>query len=76
MAYKKPEPVLIDSRINDLKNSLASHLRTTVYRTCLNCREWEEGNETCKRFNARPPAPVIVYSCEQWEELADWEVPF
>lgn len=76
MAYKKPQPILIDVRLTHLKDSLKLALTTTVYRNCLNCQEWNEDKEECKRFNARPPAAVIVYSCEQWEELKDWEIPF
>lgn len=76
MAYKKPSPVLIDSRLGHLKDALKRSLGLTVYRNCLNCSEWNEKDETCKRFNSRPPAEIIVYSCEQWEEGKDWDIPF
>lgn len=76
MAYKKPMPVVIESRLLEVSNAIKRMASTTIYRNCLNCNEWNEDKEECKRFNARPPAAVIVYSCEQWEELKDWEIPF
>jgi hypothetical protein len=33
-------------------------------RSCLQCMHWEELKETCKLFNERPPAKVIVNGCQ------------
>jgi len=78
MAYKKPMPVLIDEKVNYLKNNIQSVLRMGfIYRNCLNCIEWDEGKEECKRFKSRPPATIIVYSCPQWSQaVSDDDIPF
>jgi hypothetical protein len=76
MAYRKPTPVLIDSRVKELTNSIIRVLQVKVYRTCLSCTNWDEGKEICKKFNSRPPAPIIVYACDSWNDAADDDIPF
>jgi len=44
-------------------------------RNCLNCIKFDEQNETCKEFNAKPPARIICYSCEKHFSIDD-EIPF
>jgi len=45
-----------------------------IYRSCINCEHFDELNgEICKLAKARPPARVIAYACERWEDI---EVPF
>lgn len=48
-----------------------------VVRSCLNCAAWAPNGaakaaELCLKFNATPPAQVIVYACEMW----DADIPF
>ncbi len=43
-----------------------------VWRSCLNCEEWNATKEICMRVEQRPPAKVIVVSCPAW--IAD--IPF
>lgn len=45
-----------------------------LYRNCLNCIHWEEGNDQCGKFKLKPPAEIIVYSCEKYEDNDD--IPF
>lgn len=56
--------------------SLITHqemLDRQIFRSCLNCEEWNKKTETCSLFNTKPPARVIVFSCgEQWLG----EIPF
>jgi hypothetical protein len=42
-------------------------------RSCMSCINFTERTESClKAGDARPPARVIAYGCEQWEE----DIPF
>lgn len=45
-----------------------------LYRTCLNCKHWQAGPELCGKFNARPPAQIIVNSCPDYSDAE--EIPF
>jgi len=43
-----------------------------IWRSCLNCEDWEGQSEQCKKFLARPPAETILHGCPEW--IAD--IPF
>lgn len=60
----------------DLKLILDEALRNLepIYKSCLNCEHFKEKEELCKLANARPPARVIAYSCERWNDYD--EIPF
>lgn len=45
-----------------------------LYRSCINCKFWQAQTETCGKFNARPPAPIIVNSCPDYVDEVD--IPF
>lgn len=77
MAYKKPRPILRQEAWNELQSSLVKILnnpRAIPYQNCLNCKHWNYGQEICNRFNSRPPADVIVYSCDYYDDNDD--IPF
>lgn len=40
-----------------------------VLSTCLTCRNWHKEDETCGSAGARPPAEVIVFGCNQWDDI-------
>jgi hypothetical protein len=40
--------------------------------SCINCEHWAHTDELCKKYNARPPAVVIVNACPEHS----WDVPF
>jgi hypothetical protein len=42
--------------------------------SCLTCAYFIEKNETCQKYQARPPARVIAYSCESYVDNDD--IPF
>lgn len=44
------------------------------FRNCLNCQQFAEATELCKRWNSRPPARVIAYGCEEHQDIEG--VPF
>lgn len=48
--------------------------RNYPYCTCLNCQHFVEGLETCKLWNARPPARVIAFGCQSHLDIEG--VPF
>lgn len=76
--YKQPIPVLRTESVENLKQAIVRLVdRNRVgypYKNCLNCLSWNEGAELCKKFNARPPAEIIVYSCPDHED--NDEIPF
>ena len=39
---------------------------------CVDCLHFDEKNETCTKWNARPPARVIAFGCDNFEE----DIPF
>lgn len=45
-----------------------------LYQCCLNCENFVEKTELCSLVNKRPPAKIIVYSCEHWSERD--QIPF
>ena len=48
-------------------------VRMGVIRTCINCENFNiDGGELCTLWRSRPPAKVIVYGCDKWQE----EIPF
>jgi len=46
-----------------------------VLTTCLNCKHWSnDANEYCILFNAKPPAKIIVFGCDNYMDIQ--EIPF
>lgn len=41
-------------------------------RTCVNCSHFDETNEMCRLVRKRPPARVIAFGCEKFED----SIPF
>lgn len=39
--------------------------------TCLNCEHFID-KKTCSKFQAEPPAEVILYGCPAWDQI----IPF
>jgi len=77
MAYLKPKPILRQEAWLELQSALTKILNnphSIPYQNCLNCKYWNYGQELCNKFNARPPADVICYSCEHYEDNDD--IPF
>lgn len=40
--------------------------------SCIGCLWFQEANEMCQRYQARPPARTIANGCEGWES----DIPF
>lgn len=45
-----------------------------LHATCLSCLNFDEKAEYCNKFSARPPARVIAFSCESYDDNDD--IPF
>lgn len=81
MTYKKPKPILRATPHGDLYSTINDAIRKYImntndhpFQSCLNCMNWNHGKEFCTKFNARPPADIIVYSCDNYEDNND--IPF
>lgn len=61
----------IEKRNHEIK--LQNHLILSgQFPTCTQCEAWDNDTETCKQYNMRPPAKVIVTGCVTFEH----EIPF
>lgn len=44
------------------------------FKTCMTCENFNEEKELCKLYNLRPPASIIAFGCEKYED--DDGIPF
>ena len=65
----------------DLRGAIMHAVWTQFQRTdifpfqnCLGCKRFVESEERCKFYNARPPARVIAFGCDEFEDIN--EIPF
>lgn len=69
-----------------LRNETTYHITTAIQnwmagvdgkgmtRSCISCRLFDEKTEFCTLFNQRPPARVIAFGCDKYEDCDD--IPF
>jgi hypothetical protein len=62
---------IIEALAEIAKQSFADEL-TKVVRSCLNCDHFDEPSELCKKYGGRPPAKIIAFGCNGYDE----KVPF
>lgn len=62
---------VVDEIAKQLGVYLGAHLEEMT-RCCPNCVHFKPGNEECGLVGARPPARVIAFGCEKYED----EIPF
>lgn len=63
----------------DLASAITNAIETVakqnhIYQSCLNCLNFQEQKELCSLYNQRPPAKVIAFGCESWDDKD--EIPF
>jgi hypothetical protein len=72
-----PVPTLREDRVYEMRQHLYDWLvsyHPNLMRTCLTCLHFQESNEMCKTYKARPPARVIAYGCKDY--MNEEEIPF
>lgn len=81
--YKQPKPIFKKEALSGIFDAIIREFRvgrvSFPYKNCLNCAHWIEENEICGKFNSRPPAEIIVYSCDHHLEPKsnlDDDIPF
>lgn len=47
-------------------------VRVGMWKTCLNCIEWDKASEGCGKFRAVPPPHIIVSGCPDHDD----DIPF
>lgn len=63
---------LLESDLKVLSHLAANAFHETmlenfIFKSCLNCDSFNTEIDQCEKFNAKPPAKTIVYSCgEAW----------
>jgi hypothetical protein len=75
----KPRATLRQNSYEDLTSAINKLLVgksefTHIYQNCLNCKFWNYGKDQCNKFNVKPPATIIIHSCEEYEDNGD--IPF
>lgn len=53
--------------LRNLLKDIPRHLELMT-RCCINCNNWGENSEICNKANLKPPARVIAFGCEMFEE--------
>lgn len=79
MSELKPRPDVIELIALNFKYEFEKGLKEVIAENdtracCITCRNFDQNNELCRLYNARPPARVIAYACEKYDD-AD-AIPF
>ncbi len=61
----------IEGIAKELGAVMRKHLDEST-KTCINCFHFQETTEQCKLFRARPPARIIAFGCEKYDD----QIPF
>lgn len=76
-----PAPILRSHQYIDFKSSVDREIVRYIknpaaypFQTCLNCMNWKHELDLCGKYNAKPPAEIIVFSCPDYQD--DGEIPF
>lgn len=60
--------------VNDEKRAFNNHhsayqkevIHSLLWNSCINCANFNKESEVCNKFNARPPAEIIVIGCGEY----------
>lgn len=75
VTFSVDDSVSRNSVIKDISEELARVMRNHLdecTRCCPNCLHWNEKREICELAHTRPPARVIAFGCERYED----RIPF
>lgn len=62
---------LVSTIIRIIENNTAIQF---PFKNCLNCEHFNEKDELCRYWKAKPPSRVICYGCDQHTDIGD--IPF
>ena len=51
---------------NELSNFQREVIHSLMWNSCINCGNFNKQLEKCNKFNARPPAEIIVVGCGEY----------
>lgn len=70
---------VISNKLSSLLSELIENVTPSnmLFRSCIVCEHFGE-NEICSQYNVRPPARIIVFGCQSYEETShvDDDIPF
>ena len=73
--YKQPVPILRQEVWLNLQSDLVKTITSSnIFQNCLNCMHWKYDQDQCGKYNAKPPAEIIVNSCP--DHLDNDDIPF
>lgn len=58
-----------------IANHIMQHIKVALNqatRSCLACEHFNESNELCGYYNQKPPARIIAFGCDKYED----KIPF
>lgn len=51
---------------NQQSNFQREAIHSLMWNTCINCGNFNKAEEKCNKFNAKPPAEIIVVGCDEY----------
>lgn len=73
--YSRPRDEAINRVREQLRQSFTHIIADNMpVETCLTCTEFDEPNEICRLYKARPPARIIALGCPSYFDHD--EIPF
>lgn len=64
----------IVSEVGEAVFKRMSDRERACHQSCITCTKFQEAEEMCLHYQARPPARVIAYGCPAYNDID--EVPF
>ncbi len=61
--------IRIESKLNIYDSLIEILTNNFSYQTCLLCKNFDEKDEECRLFKSRPPARVIAFGCNKFDDL-------
>lgn len=61
--------------IHQLMLSISLQDKDAFTESCVNCVNFDEPKELCRKFQQRPPARIIAYGCTDYEDV-ETTIPF
>jgi len=63
---------LFNTAVDEFRSSVIGAFRVAIengaQRSCINCANFDEPTEQCRKYKQRPPARVIALGCPEYED--------